>query len=53
VSPDRALALRQNARAEVEPFTARMGPEHRERSIQIAFERQVRNELRLPVIAFE
>jgi hypothetical protein len=53
VSADRRAALYHDANAEIEPFSARMASADRARSVQLAFERLLREELRLPVIAFE
>ena len=48
----RQAALHREAQAELEPFAPRMAPDARERALAVAFERLVRAELGLPVLAF-
>ena len=48
-----ANALRREADADLAAFVERMPPEARERARAVAFDRQVRESLNLPVIAYE
>jgi hypothetical protein len=53
VDPDTAAALRHDAVEELASFGPRMSAEARSRATEAAFERLVRDALKLPVIAFE
>jgi len=49
----RAAALRAEAEAEIAPFAMRMPADARNRAVDVAFERLVREEVGLPAVAFE
>jgi hypothetical protein len=49
----RAASLRREAEAEIAPFASRMASDARTRAVTVAFERLVRDEMELPVVAFE
>lgn len=53
VGNDAAAALRREAEEELAAFGSRLAPDVRSRAIEAAFERLVRDELGLPVIAYE
>jgi hypothetical protein len=53
IDPAAAAALRQEAEAELAGFGSRMAPEVRSRATGAAFERLVRESLRLPVLSYE
>jgi hypothetical protein len=49
----RAAALRAEAEAEIAPFAIRMQADARNHAIDVAFERLVRDEVGIPLLAFE
>lgn len=49
----RSRALRTEAEAEIAPFAARMPADARTHAVDLAFERLAREELNVPVVAFE
>lgn len=53
IDRDRADAIRREAVAELAPFGARMASDARDRAVEAAYARLVREEFGLPVIAFE
>jgi hypothetical protein len=53
IDPAVAVALREEADAELAAFIDRMPPEARVRAREVAFDRQVRDSLNLPVITYE
>jgi hypothetical protein len=53
IDDEQARALRAEAEAEIAPFAARMAPEARESAVRAAFERLVRDSVRLPVLRFD
>jgi hypothetical protein len=53
VSNDMAAALQREADAELAGFASRMPPASLERTRQLAFERQLREALNLPVLSYE
>ncbi len=53
LDPARSRALRTEAEAEIAPFAARMPSDARVHAVDVAFERLVREELGVPVVAFE
>jgi hypothetical protein len=53
LDPDLARSLRRDADLELAPFGPRMAPEARARAATVAFERLVREALKLPVLAYE
>ena len=53
LEPERARALREEAAREIAPFAARMPAANRERALALAFERQLRDALGLPIVAYD
>jgi len=53
LEPERARALREEAAQEIAPFAARMPTANRERALALAFERQLRDALGLPIVAYD
>jgi hypothetical protein len=53
LEPERARALQAEAAQEIAPFAARMPTANRERALALAFERQLRDALGLPIVAYD